>query len=91
MNGASIQVTVIDDHPVFRIGMTALLNSLPGIVVVGQADSAAAARALFDAEHATDVVLLDLDLGDGSGIDVAPGSPGSSPRLQDPRRDDARG
>lgn len=71
MNGASIQVTVIDDHPVFRIGMTALLNSLPGIVVVGQADSAAAARALFDAEHATDVVLLDLDLGDGSGIDVA--------------------
>lgn len=71
MNDVPIQITLIDDHPVFRIGMTALLNSLPGIVVVGQADSAAAARALFDAEHATDVVLLDLDLGDGSGIDVA--------------------
>lgn len=71
MNDVPIQITLIDDHPVFRIGMTALLNSLPGIVVVAQADSAAAARALFDAEHATDVVLLDLDLGDGSGIDVA--------------------
>lgn len=71
MNDIPIQITLIDDHPVFRIGMTALLNSLPGIVVVAQADSAAAARALFDAEHATDVVLLDLDLGDGSGIDVA--------------------
>ncbi|KAA9393224.1 response regulator transcription factor [Kocuria coralli] len=67
---AGIRVTLVDDHPVFRIGMTALLNSLSGIEVVGQADSASAARELFAGAHGTDVVLMDLDLGDGSGIDL---------------------
>jgi DNA-binding NarL/FixJ family response regulator len=65
-----VRVTVVDDHPVFRIGMVALLDSLAGIRVVGQADSAAAARALITSAYETDVVLMDLDLGDGSGIDV---------------------
>ncbi|HCX85771.1 MAG TPA: DNA-binding response regulator [Micrococcales bacterium] len=66
----TVRVTVVDDHPVFRIGMTALLDSLPGISVVGQADGATAALVLFAGGHATDVVLMDLDLGDGSGVDV---------------------
>ena len=37
----------VDDHPVFRIGMAALLDSLAGISVIGQAAGAAAAGALF--------------------------------------------
>ncbi|ACQ82397.1 two component transcriptional regulator, LuxR family [Beutenbergia cavernae DSM 12333] len=65
-----LRVTLVDDHPVFRIGMAALLDSLPGVTVVGQADGAAAARDLFGGGHETDVVLMDLDLGDGSGVDV---------------------
>lgn len=68
--GTDLRVTLVDDHPVFRIGMAALLQSLPGITVVGQADSAGAARDLLGGEHETDVVLMDLDLGDGSGVDV---------------------
>lgn len=66
----AVRVTLVDDHPVFRIGMVALLDSLEGVTVVGQAAGAEAARALFAGEHETDVVLMDLDLGDGSGIDV---------------------
>ncbi|WP_313662617.1 response regulator transcription factor [Cellulosimicrobium cellulans] len=68
----------MDDHPVFRLGMAALLDSFDGVGVVGQAASAAEARTLLGldlgAETAPgavpDVVLMDLDLGDGSGVDV---------------------
>lgn len=66
----SISVVLVDDHPVFRIGMAALLDSLPGIRVTGQAASASDARALLGSGVAADVVLMDLDLGDGSGIDL---------------------
>lgn len=69
-----VRVVVVDDHPVFRLGMVALLGSLDGVEVVGQAASAAQARALLGlAEHpgaAADVVLMDMDLGDGSGVEV---------------------
>ena len=68
----AIRAVVVDDHPVFRIGMSALLGSLPGIDVVGQAASAEQARGLLTgaAGVAVDVVLMDLDLQDGSGVDV---------------------
>lgn len=66
----SVRVVLVDDHPVFRIGMAALLDSLPGIRVTGQAASAAEARTLFAGPVEADVVLMDLDLGDGSGIDL---------------------
>lgn len=70
MSGAPVRVTLVDDHPVFRIGMAALLESLDGVAVVAQAASAEQARALFAGDHETDVVLMDLDLGDGSGVEV---------------------
>ncbi|MDQ0374267.1 response regulator [Cellulomonas humilata] len=66
----TISVVLVDDHPVFRIGMAALLDSLAGIRVTGQAASAAEAGPLLASGIATDVVLMDLDLGDGSGIDL---------------------
>ncbi|AEE45604.1 response regulator [Cellulomonas fimi] len=66
----SVRVVLVDDHPVFRIGMAALLESLPGLRVTGQAASAAEARALFAGAVEADVVLMDLDLGDGSGVDL---------------------
>jgi DNA-binding NarL/FixJ family response regulator len=82
--GSPVRVAVVDDHPVFRLGMVALLGSLAGIEVAGQAASAAQARALLGLGGGPDggapdgagpgvrpdVVLMDLDLGDGSGVDV---------------------
>ncbi|WP_265522816.1 response regulator [Oerskovia flava] len=65
-----ISVLLVDDHPVFRIGMAALLSSLDGIEVVAQAASAAEARAVLADAGEVDVVLMDLDLGDGSGVEV---------------------
>lgn len=64
-----LRVLVVDDHPVFRMGMAALLDSIDGIAVVAQADSADAAVAAAD-EHGLDVVIMDLHLGDSSGVDA---------------------
>ena len=62
----TVRVLVVDDHPVFRIGMVALLEELDDIEVVGEASTEEEAVSAA-AELAPDVVLMDLDLGGGSG------------------------
>ena len=64
----SIRVAIVDDHPVFRLGMAGLLGSLDGIAVVAQA--ADAQQALAIAPGSVDVVLMDLHLGEDSGIET---------------------
>lgn len=65
-----VSVLVVDDHPVVRAGLTALLSVQPGLLVVGEAaDGAEAVR--LAAKLAPDVVLCDLRLGDGpDGVQV---------------------
>lgn len=68
---ADVRVAIVDDHPVFRLGMVGLLDSLPGIGVVAQAASAQEALArLGDTDLEVDVVLMDLHLGEDSGIET---------------------
>ncbi|WFE39935.1 response regulator transcription factor [Micromonospora sp. WMMD998] len=69
MTDSPIRVVVVDDHPVFRLGMSALLDTLEGIECVGEAADAADALALV-ARVRPDVVLMDLHLGRGSGIEA---------------------
>ncbi|WP_218566058.1 response regulator [Vallicoccus soli] len=64
----SVRVAVVDDHPVFRLGMAALLGTLDGIEVAAQA--ASRAEALEVVGDGVDVVLMDLHLGDESGIEA---------------------
>lgn len=65
----ALRVMVVDDHPMFRMGLIALLSSLDGLDVVAEADSAAAAVAVA-ASHAPDVVIMDLHLGGSSGVEA---------------------
>ncbi len=65
---ATLRVAVVDDHPVFRMGMTGLLGSLDGLELVGAAGDMAGAHELI--ARGVDVVLMDLDLGGESGIDL---------------------
>ena len=72
-------VLLIDDHPRFRAEVRALLE-LDGLVVVGEAGDAATALAATERLR-PDVVLLDVGLPDGDGLDLvrrfrdrAPGS-----------------
>jgi DNA-binding NarL/FixJ family response regulator len=59
----------VDDHPTFRLGMNALLSSIPGFSVVGEASDAPEAVGLARRVPA-DVVIMDLDLAGTSGIDA---------------------
>ncbi len=61
-----IRVVLVDDHPVVRAGIRALLENQPDLVVVGEASDAETATEVVRATH-PDVVLMDLHLGDGPG------------------------
>ncbi|KAA1426717.1 response regulator [Nocardioides antri] len=57
-----IRIVLVDDHPVVRAGLRALVESQPDLAVVGEADGAEAAMTVVG-NTAPDVVLMDLSLG----------------------------
>ena len=59
MSERSIRVLVVDDHTIVRKGICALLQTEPGIVVVGEASDGAEAITAVERTH-PDVVLMDL-------------------------------
>jgi DNA-binding NarL/FixJ family response regulator len=64
-----ITVLTVDDHPMFREGIAAVLSLEPDIEVIAEAATAAEAVLLYR-RHRPDVVLMDIKLPDGSGIDA---------------------
>jgi two-component system NarL family response regulator len=68
-NDGQIRLMLVDDHPAFRKGMAALLESEPGLKVVAQAGNGPDAIALFR-QHRPDVVLMDLRLPGMSGVEA---------------------
>jgi len=63
----SIRVLVVDDHPVVRQGLVALLKTEPGMEVVGEASDGIEAVEQFRI-HQPDVTLMDLRLPRMSGV-----------------------
>jgi DNA-binding NarL/FixJ family response regulator len=66
---AALRVAIVDDHPMFRMGLAVAIAEMAGIEVAGEAQSADEVAGLV-ASTAPDVVLLDVRLGDGSGLEV---------------------
>jgi DNA-binding NarL/FixJ family response regulator len=60
----TVRVALVDDHPVVRAGMRALVDGEEDLAVVGEASDAYSAEQLVAAVR-PDVVLMDLNLGTG--------------------------
>ncbi len=73
-----IRVAIVDDHGIVRQGLRALLTR-PGMEVVGEADNGAAAVDLARALQ-PDVMLLDIRMKDGDGLQALPQIKAVSPR-----------
>jgi two-component system NarL family response regulator len=65
----AVTVVIVDDHPVVRDGLTAVLSTEPDIDVTGEAGNGADAIARIQ-ELRPDVAIMDLGLPDMSGSDV---------------------
>jgi DNA-binding NarL/FixJ family response regulator len=74
-----IRVAIVDDHPVVADGLGAALGKASGINVMWTAGTLADARHALDSGEEVDVVLLDVRLPDGSGLDLLPGERSGKP------------
>ena len=64
-----IRVLIVDDHAVVRQGLKALLREDPGIGAVGEAATAGEALDLLH-QQSWDVVVVDISLGEQSGLEL---------------------
>jgi DNA-binding NarL/FixJ family response regulator len=60
---------IVDDHPFFRDGLAMWLNQQVGVTTCGEAGSMAEARGEIE-RLKPDVVIMDLRLGDGEGLEL---------------------
>jgi DNA-binding NarL/FixJ family response regulator len=86
-----IRVMIVDEHEIVREGLRAVLGRRPGFCVV--AEASAMAEAIDEAARSTpDVVLMDVHLGEASGVDACRAihehSPGVKIIMLTPHADD---
>lgn len=63
------RILIVDDHPVVRAGYRGLLEHEPGVRVCGEAEDVHEAMRLAE-QLAPDIVIVDLSLRGGSGLDL---------------------
>ena len=63
------KILIVEDHPIFRMGLRELINQESDLTVCGQAESVLEARKVL-ANLNPDLVIVDLSLKDSSGFDL---------------------
>jgi DNA-binding NarL/FixJ family response regulator len=79
--GTPIRVIIVDDHPVVRFGLAAIIGLQPDMTVAGEAGSGEEACSVCAARQA-DVVLMDLRLPGMSGVEAIRSLRKSAPKLR---------
>lgn len=65
----AIRVLVVDDHPVLRQGIAALIEDKPDVILVAEATNGRQGVELFR-QHRPDVTLMDLQMPDMTGLEA---------------------
>ena len=68
-DGAKIRILAVDDHPVFRQGIAALIGDQADMTLVGEASNGREAIQQFRTQR-PDVTLMDLQMPDMNGLDA---------------------
>ena len=68
-NQGPIRAVLVEDHPVVRCGLKALIDNQEDMTVVGEAESGGSALELLNS-ISCDVIVADLSLGDINGIEM---------------------
>src|SRR5262245_48973884 len=76
----ALRILIVDDHPVMRGGLTLALSRREGLSVCGEAGTLGEAIQAI-AATGPDLVLCDLDLDGGSGLDLIRAIRKSHPKL----------
>ncbi|HJT74245.1 MAG TPA: response regulator transcription factor [Chitinophaga sp.] len=69
MNNEPISLLIVDDHPVVIAGIRSLLQDIENVTITGSCYNGASAKEFLEQHHA-DIILLDINLPDISGIDL---------------------
>lgn len=64
-----MKILIVDDHPLMRVGIAAIIDAQTDMMTVAQAGTGEEALRLWS-QHPPDVVLVDLKLPGMSGVDV---------------------
>ena len=64
-----IKVLIVDDHPLMRVGIAAIIDGRPGMTTVAQASTGEEAIELYG-RHLPDITLMDLRLPQMSGVET---------------------
>ena len=74
------RVLIVDDHPIVRQGLARMIESAPDLSVCGEVDNVADARRAIR-ELQPDIVIVDLTLGQGDGLELVREVRAHHPRL----------
>lgn len=76
----AIRILIVDDHPVVRAGLAMTLAKAPDLMICGEAEGVRDAMKLIPETH-PDLLLVDLDLDGGNGLDLIKEARDSHPKL----------
>ena len=69
MEQQSVEIVIVDDHKIFRIGLEAILSDFENVTVIGEASNGNELMQLLKKEE-PDIIFMDINLENESGIDL---------------------